>query len=158
TWKFESDSQPEPLPSGAPMENTTLSEDFAGDDLTLSAELGGVFELALFDANRPDLVTAFRNSYSLTTESVDPRDVESVQFLALAAGRCTKGAAVLRAADNAAPELPADPQIAPGDSTVVFTALDRLRNWILDTAGTIGSADARSWVPECLEYGLEASG
>ena len=146
----------QPLPAGAALEPPALGEDADAADVSLAVELGQVFERAL---GRPALIDAFRASYPVAADdpAVDARDEDAHRLLQLAAGRVTHGVRLYLAAEAAAPGLPAEPPLGPGDEAEVRAALDRLQAWARETVGPIGQADAASWEPERLEYALDVT-
>jgi len=167
TWTA-GNAEPQPVAANAPFERSALCEDFSQidaarpadaaqvADLSLAIELGQVFERALLDRNRPDLLPRFRAAYRVADDApyVDERDRDGRQLLQLATGRVTHGGRLHLAAERALPDLPAEPALTVGDDADVRAALDRLRAWVTDTVGTIGQADARAWDPARLEYKL----
>lgn len=150
----------QPLHAGTPLEPTTLAEGFSQTDLSLAVELGQVFEQALVDRERDDLVDAFRQAYSLHKREteLDDRDREALRFLQVVDGRGTDGVELHLAAESASPNLPEKPPIAEDDEGVVWDALERLRTWVSETVGRIGQSHARAWDPERLEYDLKVVG
>ena len=150
----------QPLPAAAPLEAVALAEDFSQTDLSLAVELGQVFEQALVDGGRADLIAVFREAYPLKEhrEEVKDRDRDAVRFLMVATGRCTDGVKLFLAAEGAQPDLPADPTLADADKDDVRAAIEQLRTWVRDTIGQVGSRDAPAWNPERLEYNLEVVG
>ncbi len=146
-----------PLPADVPLETMTLAEGFSPTDLSLAVELGQVFEQALVQAGRADLIANFRQAYPLQ-EQVEERDREALRFLQVIAERGTHGVKLFLAADNAAPNLPDQPALRPADEEVVREALEQVRAWVRDTLGMVGHEDAPAWNPERLEYDLQVIG
>lgn len=159
SWRTEG-TEALAIDGSMPLEAAVLAEGFGEEDLALAVELGLTFERALRAADGGHLVTAIRDAFPLpdSTGPVDARDIESVRFLGVVAGRCTHGVRLHLEAEQARPDLPAGLEMTPGDAQAVQTALDELAQWVAQTVGHLGHEDARAWDPGRFEYSLELRG
>lgn len=91
-------------------------------------------------------------NYAAPNELAD--DYAAVRFHEVCAGRSIDGVAVYRAAHGKLPILPAT--VAGAEAADLRDAAERLRQWVAEVYGDLGSADAAGWKPERLEYRMEA--
>lgn len=157
TWS-PPDAEARPVDPAVPLEAQALREPFAAEDLALAVELGQAFEGALLAADRRDLIAHARAAFPLGAEAPPVRDARALRFHAVVAGRCVDGVSLLRAAEAAAPGIPAGLAPSPADEDVVRAAIAELAAWVRDTVGAIGDGDAPTWTPERLEYRLDVAG
>jgi hypothetical protein len=145
-----------PFDNRAPLEVLAEAEPFAPDVAT-AVELGQRFEatLARTGLDAPALAALFQTIRAAfpvqrpTDAQLDAlADRALAQFLSVCAGRAIDGVALAAAARAALPDLPGG---------IVGQALEQLVVWERSVFGSIARADAPTWNPERLEYGVDVS-
>ncbi len=155
TWRPQ-DGAASPIDGSAPLEKLVASEAIT-PTLTIRAELGFYFEDLLTGPQLAKVIADFRKTYPIDLNAQDDADVESSRFRSVVSGRVTDGHKLFVAAAAAAPNLPVTPVVAPAQQGVVKNALAKFIAWVRDLYGSLGTADPTAWVPERLEYDLQAT-